>query len=330
MKLLKAVKDPRRSTKSDVPRIVAASWTKGQVYQVRLMKMLVWTLVVCGPIGLFMAMSNTARPGVAAVATTQEPGGKQQAMELAQTAVVGWLTADRADEGEVAALLPSAALPVEPMQVSNPMAAEVTWQDGVWVVTVAVTVTTTSEDLVSAVRRYFQIPVTIDALGVGAIVTLPAEVAGPVVAEPGVHPYRRQMAVGAPVSLAAGEFLSAMLTGEGDVTRYTAPEAAIRAVTPAPYRAVAIESVNSIGDLPKEPVEGAQVEILVRTKAQVSEGSNIHLDYLLAMTLRSSRWEVTAIRGAPPTTAATPVPMPDASSSSSSSTSAMTTPSSTR
>lgn len=334
MKLLKPSDEPQtlgkhRRGKKDEPRIVASSWTQGQVYRVRALKALVWVLVVCGPVGLFMALSNTARPSVAAVAATEEPVGRQQAMELAQTAVVGWLTADRAQEGEVAALLPSADLPAEPMQVSNPTAADVLWQDGAWVVTVAVTITTTSDEDVSAARRFFQIPVTIDEAGFGAVVTLPAEVAGPVVAEPGAHPYRRQVAVSDPVALAAGEFLAAMLAGEGDLTRYTAPEANIRSVTPAPYRAVAVESVNTAGELSEDPVEGAQVEILVRAKAEVSDDSSIRLDYLLTMTLRSSRWEVTTIHGAPPATAAAPIPVPVASSSPSPSTSAMTTPSST-
>lgn len=296
------LKKAGRTKEEPAPRVVAASWTKGQVHAATALKMLVWILVACGPIGLglgYLALVNSSRSVVAATPAPTEPAGKQQAMELAQNAVVQWLTAHRGDEGQVVGLLPKADLPITPLRVSDPSTAEVSWRDNSWVVTVAVTVDTTTEDVASSQRRYFQIPVGSDGAGSSIVLTLPAEVAGPAVVAPGVHSYRSQVSPTDPVALAAKEFLAAMLTGVGDVTRYTAPDSTIRAIEPAPYTAVKVESAYASAPLPEVPAEGDRIDLLVRVRTEVLDEASIGLDYALSMTFRSARWEVTAIKGAP-------------------------------
>lgn len=293
-----------RTKEEPAPKVVAASWTKGQVHAATALKTLVWILVACGPIGLglgYFALANSSRSVVAPTPVPTEPAGKQQAMELAQNAVVQWLTAHRGNEDQVVGLLPKADIPTTPLQVSDPSTAAVAWQDNSWVVTVAVTVDTTTEDETSSQRRYFQIPVGSDDAGSSIVLTLPAEVAGPAVVAPGAPSYRTQVSSTEPVGLAAKEFLAAMLTGAGDVTRYTAPDSTIRAIDPAPYTAVKVESAYAAAPLPEVPSEGDHIDLLVRVRTEVLDEASIGLDYALSMTLRSTRWEVTAIEGAPTT-----------------------------
>ena len=290
--------------------IAAANWTRGQQLATSTARVVLWGLVACAPLGLAVgavALTAATRPAAGTVAAVApEPGGRLEATGVAEHAVTTWLGATRSAEPQPEGLAPVADLPTKALDVSDPGAVESRWEDGAWVVTVGVTVTSTapatdqvSEPVTVARRRYFQVPVAVDAAGRVSVLTLPAEVAGPTLTPAPSSGFRSTVPPAHPAAVAAGDFLAALLAGAGDITRYTAPGAEIRAVTPAPYIEVVVESVAAADSPSESPVEAETAVLLVRARARDATGAVTRFDYVLSMAVRSSRWEITQIRGAP-------------------------------
>jgi hypothetical protein len=170
-------------------KIAAANWTRGQQLATSTARIVLWGLVACAPLGLgvgIVALAAATRPAETIAAATAEPVGRIEATGVAEHAVTTWLTATRSAEPQPDGFAPVADLPTKALEVSDPGAVESRWEDGAWVVTVGVTVTSTvpatdqiSEPVTEARRRYFQVPVAVDANGQVSVLTLPAEVAGP-------------------------------------------------------------------------------------------------------------------------------------------------------
>lgn len=325
MKLLNTRKAARTVRVDDqaAVNIAAANWTRGQQLATSTARIVLWGLIACAPLGLAVgavALTAATRPAAeAAAAATPEPDGRIEATGVAEHAVITWLAATRSADPQPDGLAPVADLPTKALDVSDPGAVESRWEDGAWVVTVGVTVTSTapatdqiSEPVTVARRRYFQVPVAVDATGQVSVLTLPAEVAGPTLTPAPSSGYRSTVPPAHPASAAAVDFLAALLAGAGDITRYTAPGAEIRAVAPAPYIEVVVESVAAAESPSEDPVEGETAVLLVRARAQDATGAVTRFDYVLSIAVRSSRWEITQIRGAPPqageVSAADPVP----------------------
>lgn len=311
MKLLntrKAARTVRVDDQAPV-KIAAANWTRGQQLAASTARIVLWGLIACAPLGLgvgVVALAAATRPAETAAAVTTEPVGRIEATGVAEHAVITWLAATRSADPQPDGLAPVADLPTKALDVSDPGAVESRWEDGAWVVTVGVTVTSTvpvtdqiSEPVTVARRRYFQVPVAVDATGQVSVLTLPAEVAGPTLTPAPSSGYRSTVPPAHPASVAAGDFLAALLAGAGDITRYTAPGAEIRAVTSAPYIEVVVESVAAADAPAESPVEGEMAVLLVRARARDATDAVTRFDYVLSMAVRSSRWEITQIKGAP-------------------------------
>ncbi len=89
-------------------------------------------------------------------------------------------------------------------------------------------------------------------------------------------------------------FLAALLTGDGELDRYTAPDVSIAPVTPAPFAAVDVVEAVSL----RRPDDARQVTAIV-TGTDVS-GRSMTLSYALVATEREGRWEVTDLLAALP------------------------------
>lgn len=103
-------------------------------------------------------------------------------------------------------------------------------------------------------------------------------------------------------------FLGAYLAGAGEVDRYITPGADLTAVTPAPYTAVAVDSVALRGlhgldaddlDMTVVPDDDTAVEALVAVEATDQAQQVTPMTYVLTLTARAGRWEVTALNPAP-------------------------------
>ncbi|MFG2437879.1 conjugal transfer protein [Streptomyces sp. NPDC048508] len=185
---------------------------------------------------------------------------------------------------------------------------------GYWAVTVAAHVTSTakptpksaveSEASALSTLRYFQVPVHSAKDGGFIATALPAEVAAPSI---GTGP---ETGYGDPVPAdehdaavsAVDEFLSAYLTGTGELDRYLSPGTDLNAVSPAPYKQVEATQLAEKGgqfvtDAPA--AEGDHRELLVDVTATDASGEGRPLTYALALKARDGRWEIAAVEAAP-------------------------------
>jgi hypothetical protein len=89
-------------------------------------------------------------------------------------------------------------------------------------------------------------------------------------------------------------FLSAYLTGDGELTRYLAPSSPIVPVHPPPFTAVEVLHSGTAED----PQEGAVVGVVAR--ASDDAGRVQLLEFWMAVLQRDGRWEVTDVLPAPP------------------------------
>lgn len=312
----------------DGDKLVATSWTQGQWIRATAAKVALWAMVASAPAALVlagMAQSRAHQPIEVAAASTPEPEGKQAAAAVALNAVVTWLGADRSAQKIVkAAGLPAVQLPEKGLDVSDPSVVDARWIDHIWLITIGVTVNSShpgeggAEGTKVVQRRYFQIPAQVGPDDEITLLSLPAEVAAPD-ANPGeANGYATAITESEPIALAVSEFANALLAGTGDITRYTAPESTIQAVSPAPYSVVKLVSLTA--DEAPSSAEGAEANVSARLRATTeSTSTDTTFDYFLALKLRSGRWEVAAIQAAPANdttpSAPTPEPVPTASAS---------------
>ncbi|MCX0244606.1 conjugal transfer protein [Streptomyces drozdowiczii] len=138
-----------------------------------------------------------------------------------------------------------------------------------------------------------------------AATSLPAEVNAPASASHGALDYgsengsRHDDAVSDTVS----RFLSAYLTGRGELNRYVSPGLQVAAISPAPYESTLVTGLQD--DAPEDededdtvPQDGTQRHVLVSVSATTG-GQDYLLSYALTLTTRDGRWEVASFDSAP-------------------------------
>jgi hypothetical protein len=291
-----------------------ARWTGGSQLATRAATAVLWTALVAGPLALalavltFLTVSAGSSPVVAPAA---DHAGEQVAVEeFAQRFVVTWLQTPQGQEQQLAPYVrvTHLTLPEVPWRADQPATAAVgRIRDGLWTVTVAVTVSAPGSP---AQRRYFQVPVRsvsrtgvsngTDANGMFAA-ALPAPVAAPTPAAAPDLAYPYPANPTDPVVTSVGEFLTALLTGQGDVTRYVSPGTNVSAIAPPPYTTVAVTEVmvdrERVGSGP--PASGERLAVLVTAQATAGPRQDIDVQYALTLLARAGRWEVKAVEPTP-------------------------------
>lgn len=107
--------------------------------------------------------------------------------------------------------------------------------------------------------------------------------------------------VGRPVEVSdamgtrVSRFLTALLTGNGEVNDYTAPGANIRPVRPAPFTSVQATEMSSAS----VPGPVKTVDVLVSVMGIDRLGRQVPMTYPLELTQRANRWEVAKLMQAP-------------------------------
>ncbi|MDN3028633.1 conjugal transfer protein [Streptomyces sp. S.PB5] len=279
--------------------------------RVRLSRVALWTLITAGPIALGIAITSTPTTVEAATQAPPTPSARTTATAAdpagyAQLFVSTWLRSSTDDIATAQARLaqsmaPDVELP-DPAADAQPAAASVTAvrsaqrDGGAWSVTVAA-------QYPDGRVRYYAVPIAASRAGTSFTVTgAPAVVTGPARAEVAKSVYGVSVPEG-DLSSAVGEFLAAYLTGAGEVNRYLAPGVTMRAVSPAPYTAVAVQQVAAREEeaaSERVPADGTKVRVLANVAAQDTDG-RWPLAYELSLTARSGRWEVSALEsGAAP------------------------------
>lgn len=313
-------KDRKKPKKASSEREPArtGTWTTGNALVSKAVTVLLTVALLTGPAALGLSMLSQAAPAPAAASTQPIAwNASSVAGERARELVSAWLTATRDDDDRFLALFPGAKgqLPTTASEVRDVTVAEVSEQgSGLWAVTVGADVRTPAEQSDAAdveadepgewVRRFFLVPVAVGVTdaGLGAqILALPAPVAGPVQAEGVALAYPATQSVSGPMGQAVTDFLAALVTGQGDVTRYVSPGTQIRAVAPAAYEAVTLTGLSSTstGVDVEAPGDGAELSVLATVTLTGLDGRQTAAQYALELRARAGRWEVAEMGQAP-------------------------------
>ena len=304
----------------------ATGWTASTVGLsglARLARAGAWLLVASGPLLGLLALATTAAPAetrkpstIAKVASGTAPAG------FAELYVATYLEAGQGTESTLAPYyagsvtltnVPGARTATRTVAVASNEVSS-----GYWAVTVAAQVTNHHAGRPdTAVVQYFRVGVQAvgpywaggagtkpDGMVGYAAASLPAQVAAPETVAIGDLAYgtTRGNALADPVVDTASSFLSAYLTGTGDLDRYSSPGTRLRSVSPAPYTAVKVTDSfdnSASAGIQTVPSDGAARRLLVNVAATDAGGQTYPLTYALDLRSRGGRWEVWALTEAP-------------------------------
>ncbi|MFE2092829.1 conjugal transfer protein [Streptomyces sp. NPDC059460] len=327
------------------PQDVAGWSTGAQANTAAAIRWTAWGLLVLGPLlGAFAYLSAPAQAGPAqrtAAPVAPAATGAQGAAGFAQLFVAAFISAGEGDQDKLAAYYPDAtSLRLE--GASDRRRGEQftvvrlrQTDSGVWSVKVAARITDTKpadghqadakdETKAAAAQgvRYFQVPVATATTAGGAsgytALAMPAEVAAAErIKAPGlVYGPMRPALPADPRTQAVTEFLTAYLTGAGELDRYLAPGTHLTPVVPAPYSGIAVDTLAIEGEKDTEPVtvvpdDGTTLRLLVALRATGHDEVRVPLTYALTLNARAGRWEIASLDGAPalattPTASAAP------------------------
>ncbi|MFI5635499.1 conjugal transfer protein [Streptomyces sp. NPDC051664] len=344
------------------PQDVAGWSTGAQANTAAAIRWTAWGLLVLGPLlGAFAYLSAPAQAGPAQrkpAPTAPAATGAQGAAGFAQLFVAAFISAGEGDQGELAAYYPDATSlrlegPSDRRRGEQLTVVRLRQTDeGIWSVTVAARITDTKpaakpadshqaddkdEAKAAAAQavRYFQVPVATATTAGGAsgytALAMPAEVAAPERIEaPGlVYGPMRPALPADPRTQAVTEFLTAYLTGAGELDRYLAPGTNLAPVAPAPYTGIAVDTLAIEGEKGTEPVttvpdDGTTLRLLVALRATGHDEVRVPLTYALTLKARAGRWEIASLDGAP-----SPAAAPNAGTAPSTASSTAPTPAST-
>ncbi|MGL5823587.1 MAG: conjugal transfer protein [Nocardioides sp.] len=312
MRLLTRRLEDTSSVEDQPTESAPVAWTGPAAWITKTVTGSLLACLVAGPVGLLLAgwvlwNSATMPLSTPVVSSEAETIDERSAVEaFAADFVVTWLTTTTGQEKRLAPYMVSHSgltLPETSWLVRDAAPAGIVTSPtlpGGWSVTIAATVS--ESDQSAATRRYFRVPV-VYADGALVAQALPAPVAGPALAAAPKLDYRYRAGLDDPVAAAAQEFLDALLVG-GDVTRFISPSAPIRAVTPAPYTAVAVDDVQVDEDLTDSdvaaPVDGDQLQLLVTaTVTPTAKAGVLTVQYALTVTARAGRWEISSVDAGP-------------------------------
>lgn len=335
------------------PQAVAGWSTGAQANTSTAIRWALWALLVIGPLLCVVAyISVPASTGAVKPAAPTAPAatGTQGAAGFAQLFVAAYIAAGEGDQDKLAAYYPAATnlrlegtpgrRTGEQLTIARLRQSE---SRGLWSVTVAARVKDQeptfkapankerqgadagAKEAAADAVRYFQVPVASAAAGGGATgyvaLAMPAEVAAPerIKAPQLAYGPMRPALPSDPRTEAVTEFLTAYLTGTGELDRYLVPGTQLTAITPAPYTGIAVDQLAIEGEKSSKPVtavpgDGTKLRLMVTLRATGHDDIRVPLTYALTLKARAGRWEIAALDAAPapapapPTTPSTLAP----------------------
>jgi len=263
----------------------------------RLARLALWGAVAGAAVG---GVGGLVRGGggAATAAPTSAPSAVGPA-GFAELVVAGYLPGGRGQEDRLRPLI--SGLPsldqVEPGQWAVDSTAAVGAElvrPGYWSVTVAAAVRPTGVKTAGQVRYYRLGVIEGERAGAAAYTAIgvPMQVPAPLgVAAPQLAYAASPLPDSDPVAATVQQFLTALLAGGGDVSRYVAPGVDVEPVLPAPFRAVKVVDLRrGVG-----PVTAGRVSVLATIVGGDDAGREQQLMYPLDLAEREGRWEVTAL-----------------------------------
>ncbi len=277
---------------------------------IRVLRAVLWLVVLSGPVaaGVLAVQVSALRHRVEVVgqqAVVELPADSAGAEGFAELFVAAFLSAGEGAPETLAASLD--ALSLEGMEEGSWMASRTVSlgarevAPGYFAVTVAAEVLARDAD---SVEQSTWVPVgtlfyTVGVMESGsgwAAVGLPALVAAPPTGSAPDLLVRRMDGLREVAGLeeAVTRFLVAYLTGEGELTRYTAPGSPLIAVRPPPFVAVEMIEAGSM-----TAADGAR-QVVVLVAGTDEAGRTQVLQYGLVAAARDGRWEVAELLPALP------------------------------
>lgn len=281
--------------------------------------------LIAGPllaVGLFMVSARSAGPA-AQQGHDADNGGDPAGW--AQMYVRSWLSADRDSSAGIEKFYPAGIrsqrqagtqVPIETAAVSTSSAGR-----GAWSVVVAAHIMTEQKDGKHTMRLQCQKVTLIEQpsrtrAGGAAYVAaaLPSPVACPsTLADPALD-YPHNAAPDGALGKAVLGYLTAYLTGGGDLARYTSQDSGIKAVEPVPYAAVHLDELSTHEEFEAgqedRPLDDVRVRVLARAWGYDATGETQPLDYALTLVANAGSWEVLSIDPSPLLLPDKPTPAP--------------------
>ncbi|MFF2554726.1 conjugal transfer protein [Nocardia sp. NPDC058058] len=231
--------------------------------------------------------------------------GRSQLVEsFAQEFIVRYLSAAAGQQDRILEFVggaPQATLPTTGRQVVDPIVVYVSREAAsggvdVWSVTVSIRIVRKTSAIADDSRQCYQVAVAViegrlRALSLPAVVEPPSH--GPDLA----LDYRATCAADTPLAQVAAGFLQALLTGTGDIARYTTPNSGIATLRPAPFTSVETTMVNA--DNSSCGASGSTARILVSVNPKLDGTGTPTLTYPLAMILAAGQWQVRSVDSVP-------------------------------
>lgn len=307
-------------------------WAGKQATATKAVRLGLFAAIGAGVVALLLVLTGVGSSAPTPSRTTTSPmvdtARQAAATDLAQDFVVTWLQSRRGDEKTLARFVRTdgIALPTQPTSIAtepriasveaiNPPSAQVetgsTSQGGPvraagenYSVMVSVSVVAVGSDpAVKPQRRYFAVPVVFVGDDARAA-AVPAAVPAPATAGDLVLGYRFRVGLEHSLTQSINQFLSAMVAGAGEISRYTSPGSQIRAVTPAPYTSAQITDLLSDTDFSASttgsPADGATARVLASATVTGTDRAQAStVQYPLTAVARGGRWEVSALDAMP-------------------------------
>ncbi|MGQ4619487.1 conjugal transfer protein [Nocardia sp. R7R-8] len=257
-------------------------------------------LAVLGGGHAILSVFDSGPPAPPDDSTTAIVGHAQLAGSFAEQFVVTYLTAVGGQQdrlGEFVGSNQQITLPSSARQVSDPAVVYVSRALSlggldVWSVTVSVRVGKSGAAAAPEQRQFYRVAVSLSDGRLRALST-PAMVQPPAKGVDLKLAYGAPCAPDTPLGQVAAGFLSAMLSGNGDVARYTTPDAGLAALKPPPFTAVELTSLTT--DDSSCGSGGAKARVLATVNPKADTGATATLAYPLTMIRTAGQWQVMSI-----------------------------------
>lgn len=147
-------------------------------------------------------------------------------------------------------------------------------------------------------RRYFRAVINTDS-GLSPV-GLPAPVSAPAPAGSNVPlRYPESVSTSSDVATTVTSFLSAYATGAEGLDRYTTPGSSIMPISPAPFTAATIRSLNADRTPFTAPKDGETLSILTAVGFKTDQDQGSSSTYAMTLKARAGRWEISSLSPVP-------------------------------
>ncbi len=268
-------------------------------------------LAILGGGRAILGFFSTPPKGPSDDSTTVLVGHAQLAGSFARDFVAAYLGATAGQHDQLSRYLgddQQLTLPATGQLVIDPSVAYIardlsTGSLDIWAVTVSVRLAATNQGAAAATtspsvtdRQYYRVAVS-ESGGLLRALSPPAVVQPPGQGADLALGYSMSCPTDSPVATVSSGFLTAFLTGTGDITRYVTPNSAIAALNPAPFTGVDTLSVKSDDSSCGRSSASARVQAMINPKG--AAGAVPTLAYALTMIRNAGEWQVQTIDPVP-------------------------------